>query len=38
MKYTDEMLYDALQRYEEGLSFSGGLEDPNDEWGEIDEY
>ena len=38
MKYNDQMLYEALQKYEEGLSFSGGLEDPNEEWGDLDEY
>jgi hypothetical protein len=32
------MLYAALQKYEEGLSFSGGLEDPSEEWGDLDEY
>jgi hypothetical protein len=38
MKYNDQMFYEALQKYEEGLSFSGGLDDPNDEWGDLDEY
>ena len=37
MKYNDKTLLDALQKYEEGLSFSGGL-DENIDWDDVGEY
>lgn len=38
MKYTDKTLLEALQKYEEGLSFSGGLDDLEDPWDDTGEY
>jgi hypothetical protein len=37
IKFTDESLYEALQKYEDGLSFSGGLDD-NIDWDDVGEY
>ena len=37
MKYNDKTFLEALQKYEEGLSFSGGLDD-NVDWDDIGEY
>jgi hypothetical protein len=37
MKYNDKTFLEALQKYEEGLSFSGGLDD-NFDWDDTAEY
>ena len=37
MKYNDKTFLEALQKYEEGLSFSGGLDD-NVDWDDVGEY
>jgi hypothetical protein len=37
MKYNDKTFLEALQKYEEGLSFSGGLDD-NFDWDDTTEY
>lgn len=37
MKYNDKTFLEALQKYEEGLSFSGGLDDSID-WDDVGEY
>lgn len=38
MKFSDEALLEALQKYEEGLSFSGGLDDNFNDWDDTGEY
>jgi hypothetical protein len=37
MKYNDKTLLETLQKYEEGLSFSGGLDEDLD-WDDVGEY
>ena len=37
MKYNDKTFLEALQKYEEGLSFSGGLDD-NFDWDDTAGY